>query len=266
MSAGDFAAARQALTEALQRALVAQYPFFTVIAFYYFAELLALESHNADLPLALEQKSLAVALLSCVRTQPATWQIYRDKAAHLQAEIERILPAEMLATAIARGQACSLEELASSLQPPDPASFGKVRVDDDRVQQAQSRRHREGRDAIRFIPWPADDHGGRHGCGARRRAGNERPLQIAFYHAAIHQRITDLAGDAQLVAARKKNGAGSSHLFDVRIFVRNIPVGNVQHLDLLHAKVFEDRAIDAGSIGEPRLALGHGDPPEASTP
>jgi len=115
IGAGDFAAARQALTEAMQRALVAQYPFFTVIAFYYFAELSVLESHGADLPLALARKSLAVTLLSCVRSQTATWQIYKDKAAQLQAEIAEALPAEMLTTAIARGQTCTLEELASSL-------------------------------------------------------------------------------------------------------------------------------------------------------
>lgn len=49
IGAGDFAAARQVLNEALQRLQVAQYPFFTVIAFYYFAELLVMESYDADL-------------------------------------------------------------------------------------------------------------------------------------------------------------------------------------------------------------------------
>jgi tetratricopeptide (TPR) repeat protein len=115
IGAGDFAAARQALNETVQRLLVAQYPFFTVIAFYYFAELLVLESSAIDLPLALERKSLAVALLSCVRSQSATWQIYRDKAAHLQAEIEEALPIDVLTTAIARGQNSTLEELAATV-------------------------------------------------------------------------------------------------------------------------------------------------------
>jgi hypothetical protein len=115
ISAGDVAAARQALNEALQRLLLAQYPFFTVIAFYYFAELLVLEGRAANLPLALARKSLAVALLTCVRSQSAAWQIYRDKAAQLQAQIADALPAEMLATAIAHGQRCPLEEMASSL-------------------------------------------------------------------------------------------------------------------------------------------------------
>jgi predicted ATPase len=113
IGAGNFAAARQALKEAFQQLLVAQYPFFTVIAFYYFAELVVLESRAANLPLTLERKSLAVALLSCVRTQTVTWQIYKEKAAQLQAEIEEALPADLRATAITRGQSCSLEEMAA---------------------------------------------------------------------------------------------------------------------------------------------------------
>lgn len=115
IGAGDFAAARQVLNEAFQQLRVAQYPFFTVIAFYYFTELLVLESRAANLPFALEYKSLAVTLLSCVRTQTATWQIYKDKAAQLQAEIEELLPAEVRATAIARGQSCTLEEMVNTL-------------------------------------------------------------------------------------------------------------------------------------------------------
>lgn len=115
ISADDFEGARQALNEALQRALVGQYHYFVSVVFYYFAELLVLESDGADLPLALERKSLAVTLLSCVRAQRATWQIYKDKAAQLQAEIEEALPADLRATAIARGQSCTLEEMVVTL-------------------------------------------------------------------------------------------------------------------------------------------------------
>nr|HMN29478.1 tetratricopeptide repeat protein [Caldilineaceae bacterium] len=120
IGAGDGKGARQALNEAMQRALVAHFREFIATAFYYFAELLVLESHSADLPVALERKGLAVALLSRVRAETITWQIYKDKAAQLQAEIERALPAEMLTTAIARGQACTLEELASTLLRDQP--------------------------------------------------------------------------------------------------------------------------------------------------
>jgi len=115
IGAGDVAAARQALTEACQRALVAQFREFVATTFYYFAELLVLESQDADLPLSLARKSLAMTLLSCVPTQSATWQIYRDKAAQLQAEIEDALPADLHATAIARGQSCTLEEMVAAL-------------------------------------------------------------------------------------------------------------------------------------------------------
>ena len=52
MSAGEFAGARQALNEACQHALVAQMLYFVANAFYYFAELLVLESHAANPPIA----------------------------------------------------------------------------------------------------------------------------------------------------------------------------------------------------------------------
>jgi len=115
IAAGDFVRARHTLIEAIQRAWDHQYFYNLMTAFYYFAELLVLESHSADPPVALERKGLAVALLSCVRTQTATWQIFKDKAAQLQAEIEGTLPAEMCATAIARGQSSTLDEMVNAL-------------------------------------------------------------------------------------------------------------------------------------------------------
>jgi len=45
---------------------------------------------------------------------------FKDKAAQLQAEIEEALPTAMRAAAIARGQSCSLEELASTLLEGEP--------------------------------------------------------------------------------------------------------------------------------------------------
>ncbi|MFN8490769.1 MAG: hypothetical protein U0350_24470 [Caldilineaceae bacterium] len=113
INAGDFEGARQALSEAIQRALVAQLPYFVANAFYYFVELLVLESHSANLPLA--RQALAVTLLSCVRTQAATWQIYKEKAAQLQAEIEESLPIDLRVTAVVRGQNCTLEEMVKVL-------------------------------------------------------------------------------------------------------------------------------------------------------
>lgn len=76
--------------------------------------ILARESRAVNLSLAFAHKSLAVALLSCVRTQPATWPIYKDKAAQLQAAIEEALPANVRATAVACGQSCTLEEMIAT--------------------------------------------------------------------------------------------------------------------------------------------------------
>jgi len=120
LAAGDWVAARHALLEAIQRAWDHEYFYNLMNAFYYFAEMLVLETNDSNLPVALERKALVVTVLSCVRTQAATWQIYRDKAAQLQAEIEGALPAELLASAIARGQSCTLEEMVNVLLEGEP--------------------------------------------------------------------------------------------------------------------------------------------------
>jgi len=115
IAAGDSVAARHTLLEAIQRAWSHQYFYNLMTAFYYFAELLVLESNAADLPIRADHRRFALELLSCVRTQPATWQIFKDKAAQLQAEIEDALPAELRATAIAQGQSRTLGEMVSTL-------------------------------------------------------------------------------------------------------------------------------------------------------
>jgi tetratricopeptide (TPR) repeat protein len=123
IGAGDVAGAREALIEAGQRAWAGQYFAHLMVAFYYFAELLVLESSTSSLPNGLEEKALAVTLLTLVCTFRATWQTYGDKAAQLLAEIEGDLPAEMLAAAVSRGQSCSLEELINTLSiSPLPTS------------------------------------------------------------------------------------------------------------------------------------------------
>ena len=115
IAAGELVEARRTLIEAIQQAWHYKYFYNVMTAFYYFAELLELESHNAEPHGVLERKSLAVALLSCVRTQTATWQIFRDKAAQLQAEIEGALPAETLTAAIQNGQCQTVEEMVRTL-------------------------------------------------------------------------------------------------------------------------------------------------------
>lgn len=108
---GDGAEARRTLTEAIRQVLPTQHIAFLLNTLYYFAELLLLESHAADPLQALEHQVLAVTLLSCVHAHSSTWQIFKDKAAQLQAEIEDVMPAELRTTAIARGQNGALEDL-----------------------------------------------------------------------------------------------------------------------------------------------------------
>ncbi len=84
----------------------------------YFANkhlLLVLERKAVNPAYALAHNRLAATLLSCVRSYSSTWQIYWDKAAQLQAEIESEIPTEMLAAAIARGQNAPVEELMTIL-------------------------------------------------------------------------------------------------------------------------------------------------------
>ena len=114
IGAGEHASARQTLLDVLPYAQK-DHVGFLLIGLYYFAELLVLESRVADLPGPLARQALAMTLLSCVRTHRATWQIYRDKAAQLQAEIAGALPVEMRAAAIARGQSCTLEEMVNAV-------------------------------------------------------------------------------------------------------------------------------------------------------
>ncbi|MCB0188429.1 MAG: hypothetical protein KDE31_29365, partial [Caldilineaceae bacterium] len=115
LAAGDLKAARKALVEAIQRAWQHGYLFNLMNGFYYVAELLVQESQALDQLAALEHQALAIAALCCVRTQAATWHFFKDKAAQLQAKIEAALPADLRATAIARGQNSTVEEMVNVL-------------------------------------------------------------------------------------------------------------------------------------------------------
>ena len=127
IGAGELAPARQTLLEAISRAQ-ADHVGFLLIALYYFAELLVLESHVADLADSLERNALAVTLLSCVRTHSATWQIFKDKAAQLQLEIAGALPTEMRAIAIACGQSNTLDEMVNALMVAVEAGSAQAQV------------------------------------------------------------------------------------------------------------------------------------------
>ncbi|MFN8490783.1 MAG: tetratricopeptide repeat protein [Caldilineaceae bacterium] len=115
LAAGDLHAARKALAEAIQRAWKHGYLFNLMNGFYYVAELLVQESQTLDRPAALEHQALAVAALHCVRTHKATWKFFKDKAARLQAKIERMLPAEVRTAAIERGTGSTLDEMVNAV-------------------------------------------------------------------------------------------------------------------------------------------------------
>jgi len=114
IAAGDFVEARHTLLEAIRRAWNYKYFDNLMAAFYYFAQLLVWESNAVELPMIADHRRFALDLLGCVRTQSATAQIFKDKAAQLQTQIEGALSAEMLATAIQCGQSCTLEEMVNS--------------------------------------------------------------------------------------------------------------------------------------------------------
>lgn len=61
------------------------------------------------------QAAHAVELLTLVIEQPATWQVVRDRGAKLLKELEAELPAESFAAAVARGHACTLEDVVADL-------------------------------------------------------------------------------------------------------------------------------------------------------
>lgn len=115
IAAGQAEAARVALIEAIQLAWQDRYLYNLMTAFFFAAQWLALESHNADRVCALEHLALAVTALSFVRTNKATWQFFKDKAAQLQAELEGALPAEERTSAVNRGQNGATEEMVGAL-------------------------------------------------------------------------------------------------------------------------------------------------------
>jgi ATP/maltotriose-dependent transcriptional regulator MalT len=90
-AAGDLAEARLVLREAIQRAFEHQFPYFLMIAFYFFAGLLERESRAGDETAARQRRSLAVALLDCTCQEEGTWQVFRERAAVLRAEIAGVL-------------------------------------------------------------------------------------------------------------------------------------------------------------------------------
>lgn len=115
LAAGDLAAAHDTLVEVIQRAWEHRYIAQLMNAFYFAAEWLVAENRSVDSASILECKSLAVSVLTFMRSQTETWQFFKEKATQLQAEIAEALPADLCAAAIARGQSCTVEEIVNAV-------------------------------------------------------------------------------------------------------------------------------------------------------
>lgn len=122
LAAGDYIKARLALTEALQRGWEHQFPHFFLLSFYYFADLLERESHTVAEADAWGRRRLALASLYCVCTHPGTWQVVRDKATVLLAQIKAELPAVMVAAVQHECASRTVVELVGMMLMENPAA------------------------------------------------------------------------------------------------------------------------------------------------
>ncbi|MEZ4681054.1 MAG: hypothetical protein R2932_43260 [Caldilineaceae bacterium] len=112
----DVAASRRYLHEALQITSISQMDDHSMVALYWLAQLHLNESQTASSAAQrLEIQLQALELLSLVAHNPATWQLFRDRAQRAQAELAVMLPAELAAAAIARGQDRSPAEVFTAL-------------------------------------------------------------------------------------------------------------------------------------------------------
>jgi DNA-binding SARP family transcriptional activator/predicted ATPase len=103
---GDLAAAQRYLLRSLQLAKQAELPDNMMAALYFVAHLRIKEGQLPNLP-AVEQmkkQSEAMELLALLIQHRATWQLFRDRALRLQAELSATLPADLAAAAIERGR------------------------------------------------------------------------------------------------------------------------------------------------------------------
>jgi tetratricopeptide (TPR) repeat protein len=115
IEAGELIEARQVLSEAGRRAWEAQYLAHVMTTFYFVAELLTREAITSEPPSTQSSRCQTVALLTHVCNHPAARQIFKDKAAHLQTEIQATLPTELYVAAIQHGNHSSLHDLIGPL-------------------------------------------------------------------------------------------------------------------------------------------------------
>jgi hypothetical protein len=114
---GEWAASRRYLFRSLQIAYQLHIP-DNVALMLYFLALLFVEESKFAVPSAAEQaeKQLqALELLAFIIKHPATWQVARDRAERVQADLVVRLPVEAAAAALARGRQRTFDEIVRPL-------------------------------------------------------------------------------------------------------------------------------------------------------
>ncbi|MCI0529446.1 MAG: hypothetical protein L0Y56_18560, partial [Nitrospira sp.] len=121
----DFQAARQYLYEGLRAGMNARLFAWVSRVLVSWATLLTKEGTFPveDSPAGREKKEQAVELLTLALHHPATWQIHKDKAVYLLAELEAELPPEVVAAAQERGKARQLEEVVAEILAETTTNF-----------------------------------------------------------------------------------------------------------------------------------------------
>ena len=116
---GDLAESRRHLFRSLQIAHERRMPDKAALMLYFLAQLFIQEgtisAASSNQPAA--QQVAALELLAFVIDQPATWQVVRDRAARVQADLLARLHPDAGAAAQARGRQRSFDEIARTLLP-----------------------------------------------------------------------------------------------------------------------------------------------------
>lgn len=114
----DFRASRDYLIKSLKISWQAQIITQVTTALFYFAMLLARENDRTEVtePVKLQQKIRALELLALVIHHPACWQPIKDRAAHLQAQLEAAVPPDLVNAAKIRAKDRQIEEIVRDLQ------------------------------------------------------------------------------------------------------------------------------------------------------
>jgi predicted ATPase len=113
----DFQKARSYLQQSLETAMSTQRFPFALDALGVWATVLAREEAllEAGGPGGEGKKARAVELLALVLHHPASWQVFKDSAAQLLAELEAELPPGVVAAALERGKARKLEDVVAKI-------------------------------------------------------------------------------------------------------------------------------------------------------